>query len=182
MSEFKKSVTAWAPVRLMDGVAPVSGVVFGDVTCAVFKADGTQSVVTVGSGDWDEAVTGVLAGSGTYRLRLDAAHLSVSGFLIYVVSIPSPAVKFVGSVSVVDNLEVDTFDRMTRAMGLMHENSVLDQTVFDGQNNLTSSRLRIYDSKANAVAAGATGLLETYTITATHAGKLLQTYKVVLEP
>jgi hypothetical protein len=71
--------------------------------------------------------------------------------------------------------------KLTRALGLMHENSVLDQTVFDGQNNLTNARLRIYDSKANALLAGVTGLLHTYTISASYVGENVQTYTVVLE-
>ena len=38
--------------------------------------------------------------------------------------------------------------QLTRALGLMHENSVLDQTIYDSSNNLISGRLRIYNSKA----------------------------------
>jgi len=70
---------------------------------------------------------------------------------------------------------------LTRALGLMHENSVLDQTIFDGQNNMTNGRLRIYSSKANALLAGLTGLLETYTITASYIGDNVQNYTVVRE-
>lgn len=70
---------------------------------------------------------------------------------------------------------------LTRALGLMHENSVMDQTTFDPSNNLTSARLRLYNTKANAVAAGATGLLYTYTITASYTGENVQTYTVVRE-
>ncbi len=190
MIEIKRNTTAWVPVRLLDGATPVPGAGFGSVTCAVMKADGTESAVTVTNSDWDEATTGALSGSGTYRIRLDSSHLNVLGFLTYAVSVPSPAVTFVGSVSVVENiesdvvtlLENDVITMLTRALGLMHENSVLDNTTYDGQSNLSGGRLRIYDSKANATAAGATGLVSTYTITATHAGKLLQTYRVVLEP
>lgn len=72
--------------------------------------------------------------------------------------------------------------KLTRALGLMHENSVLDQTVFDGSNNLTNGRLRIYDTKANALLGGVTGVLFTYTITASYVGDNVQTYTVVLEP
>lgn len=72
--------------------------------------------------------------------------------------------------------------QLTRALGLMHENSVIDQTVFDGSNNLTAARMRTYDSKAHAQAAGATGLVATYTITATYTGSNVSTYNVVLEP
>lgn len=71
---------------------------------------------------------------------------------------------------------------LTRALGMMHENSVLDQTVFDGDNNLTAARFRIYSSKANAEAAGLTGLIATYTITASYTGGNLTNYTVVKEP
>jgi hypothetical protein len=72
--------------------------------------------------------------------------------------------------------------QLTRALGLMHENSVVDNTVFDGSNNLTAARMRIYNSKANAEAAGGAGLVATYTITATYIGSNIETYTVVLEP
>lgn len=72
--------------------------------------------------------------------------------------------------------------QLTRALGLMHENSVIDQTVFDGSNNLTAARMRTYDSKAHAIVAGLTGLVATYTITATYVGSNVSTYNVVIEP
>ncbi len=189
MLDIKRNTTAWVPVRLLDGAIPVAGVVFGDVQAAVFKADGVETAITVGSGDWDEATTGALSGTGSYRLRINSSHMDVLGFLIYVVAISSPATKFVGSIQVVENLESDTYSKINadiqpmlqRALGLMHENSVLDQTVFDG-NNLASARLRVYDTKANANSAGVTGLVGTYTVTAVYSGKFLQNYKVVREP
>ena len=46
-----------------------------------------------------------------------------------------------------------------RLLGLNHENAVLDQQVYDGARRLLSARLRAYNSRANAEAAGATGLL-----------------------
>lgn len=77
--------------------------------------------------------------------------------------------------------EADTVS-FTKLKGLMHENSVMDQTIFDGGNNLTSARFRIYNTKANALLAGAGGLQYTYTVTATYTGDNLLTYSVVLEP
>lgn len=46
-----------------------------------------------------------------------------------------------------------------RLLGLNHENSVLDQQTFDAGRRLVSARLRAYNSKANAEAAGVIGLL-----------------------
>ena len=92
-----------------------------------------------------------------------------------------------------DNLPVNTsatlqgmVDQLTRTLGLLHENSVLDSTVFDGDNNLLAGRLRIYDTKANAESAastspagGTTGLLATYNINADYTGGNLVKYTVV---
>lgn len=74
---------------------------------------------------------------------------------------------------------------LPRMLGMLHENSVLDQTSFDGNNNLTNGRLRLYNSKTNADAATAaspgpysTGLIAQYAIIATYTGTNLQTYEV----
>lgn len=78
-----------------------------------------------------------------------------------------------------DLIPSDFSDQLSRMLGQLHENSVLDTTTFDTNNNMTSGRLRLYSSKANAEAAGGTGLLATYTITATYSGVQLATYTVV---
>lgn len=76
-------------------------------------------------------------------------------------------------------------DSTLRLLGMLHENSVLDNTTFDTNNNLTYGRLRLYDSKANADAAQAaspavydTGKIAEYVITATYTGSNLNTYEV----
>jgi hypothetical protein len=44
--------------------------------------------------------------------------------------------------------------QLTRALGLLHENAVLDQTTYEsGTNNLLSGRIRVYDTQANAINA-----------------------------
>lgn len=184
MLELKKDTQVWVPVRLLDPTgAPVTGVVDTDVLCSVLKSDGTEVIQGVGVSTWFEATTGALAGTGTYRVRLSASIVNVPGFLTYAVQDSAvPPNVFVGVANIVENLEVDTYTLMLRGIGLMHENSVLDQTAYDGFNNLTAGRMRTYDTKANAQAAGATGLIATYTITATYVGKNVQEYKVVREP
>lgn len=74
---------------------------------------------------------------------------------------------------------------LPRVLGMLHENSVLDQTTFDVNNNLTAGRLRLYNSKTNADAAEAaspgtydTGKIAQYSISATYTGTNLQTYEV----
>lgn len=75
---------------------------------------------------------------------------------------------------------------MLRLAGMLHENSVLDGTSFDANNNLLTGRLRLYNSKANADAAVAiaypgvynTGKIGEYSILATYLGINLLTYEV----
>lgn len=52
---------------------------------------------------------------------------------------------------------------LQRIVGLMHENIYIDQPIYDGDNNLTSARLRIYSSAGNVGTSN--GVIGTYTIT-----------------
>lgn len=83
---------------------------------------------------------------------------------------------------------------MTRTLGMLHENSFLDNAVFDGNNNLNSARLRLFDTKAHANSAvaaaaisgadavgGANGLIAYYNIIATYTGVNMLTYRVTRE-
>jgi hypothetical protein len=65
--------------------------------------------------------------------------------------------------------------------GLMHDNAVLDSQTYDEQNNLETARLRSYDTRANAEAAGVTGLIHTFQFTAVYTSGLLSSYTVVRE-
>lgn len=55
-----------------------------------------------------------------------------------------------------------------RLLGLAHENAILDQQVYDNNRRLLSARLRAYNSKANAQAAGNDGLLFEWSIGASY--------------
>lgn len=55
-----------------------------------------------------------------------------------------------------------------RLLAMEHENTVLDQRVYDGAKRLLSSRLRGYNSATNAQAAGDTGLLFEWHLLATY--------------
>ncbi len=55
-----------------------------------------------------------------------------------------------------------------RLLGLNHENAVFDNQTYDGAKRLTGGRLRAYDSKANAIAAGVTGLLYEWNVVAAY--------------
>jgi hypothetical protein len=126
-----------------------------------------------------------IAGAAAFVPGTDDLH-SISGH----VSTFSPAdnAGIAAIKAKTDNLPVDTnavltgiAGQMTRALGMLHENSVLDQTSFDTNNNMTAARLRLYDSKAHAQAAGATGLIAQYAIVATYTGSILNNYTVTRE-
>lgn len=67
---------------------------------------------------------------------------------------------------------------------LVHDNSVVDNQSWHthaGADYLKGARIRHYDSKANAQAAGAIGLLYTFTIYAEYSGDRQILYRVVRE-
>jgi len=55
---------------------------------------------------------------------------------------------------------------LTRMVGLLQENYSVDQTVYDAQGNLTSSRIRLYDSSLNVGTNN--GVIATYNMIATY--------------
>ena len=68
-------------------------------------------------------------------------------------------------------------DYLVKAVGLLHENSVMDQTSYSS-GKLTGARIRLYDSKANALLASSTGKLYEYQVAATYSGGNLTSYTV----
>lgn len=63
---------------------------------------------------------------------------------------------------------------LTRALGLLHHNAILDNQIYDGNTQLTFARLRVFDTEAHvpAVPGGSEvlGLLHEYTIHAEYDG------------
>jgi hypothetical protein len=79
-----------------------------------------------------------------------------------------------------EQIEVSTTKTsILRILGLVHENSVIDQQVYDPEGHLTAARIRTYDSKANAQAAGLTGLRFQYTVQAEFTGGVLTKYQIL---
>lgn len=70
-----------------------------------------------------------------------------------------------------DLLRVD--DDLRRLLGLAGEHKIVDQQVFDANDQLTQARVRLFDSAANLPVnpggAETTGLVATYQVTATYA-------------
>lgn len=70
---------------------------------------------------------------------------------------------------VASSADMETIAELVRrSLGLMKENSFVDNTTYDTKGNLLSARIRIYDSAANANTHGATGLIGTYNYQATY--------------
>lgn len=70
---------------------------------------------------------------------------------------------------------------LLRILGMMHENAVYDQQVYDAGRNLTAGRVRCYKSKAAALAQDPAGLLFTYQLTAAYTNGNLSFYRITRE-
>jgi len=79
-----------------------------------------------------------------------------------------------------EDVDVSTLKaNIIRLLGLVQENTVIDNQVYDLQSNLTAARIRTYNSKTNALASGVTGLVASYGMTAAYSSGRLVDYKVV---
>jgi len=65
---------------------------------------------------------------------------------------------------------------LQKVLGLVQENFSVDQTTYDSNNNLTSSRVRIYND--NTSVGTSTNVLETYLMSATFNGMQMTSYKM----
>ena len=126
-----------------------------DTLSAPYVSDGVYSV------DWVPSVEGYF--TAIAQLYLDSAHTVDAGY------------EKQGELIDVSSVKIS----IARILGLHHDNAVVDQQTYDASNNMTSARVRTYDSRAHAIAGGVTGLLFQYSITAEYAGGLLANYKMV---
>lgn len=102
------------------------------------------------------------AGSVLWKFTLSATEMQAQEVVVQVVNAALEHQVFI--------VDTGVASQALRALGLAQENFFEDSFVYDGAGRLTSSRMRLYDTKANAEAHGVTGLLETYTVTATYDG------------
>lgn len=83
--------------------------------------------------------------------------------------------------------QAETFDvnsiktNLLRILALHNENSVIDQQVYNPDGNITSARIRCYDSKANALLASTAGLQFQYAMSASYAGTFLSNFTMTRE-
>lgn len=142
------------------------------------SAAGIANNSAIATAVWDKDVSGYVAAAEAGTLIKNTSSLATNIALVKAKTDNLPANTALVLQGIVDSL--------VRALGLMHENSLLDATSFDGDNNFLAGRLRIYDSKINTEAAAATspaagtvGLLGTYNISADYTGGNLVKYTVV---
>ena len=89
-----------------------------------------------------------------------------------------------------ETMDVNSFrTNILRILGLVHENSVVDQQSYDTDGNLVQARIRAYDSTANANNASAispaaynTGLRFTWQVDATYSLGSLVKYTITRLP
>jgi hypothetical protein len=134
---------------------PVTGLADGDFTKRLYDPSDAEvsSTVTV-------AITEL--GNGNYRAEFtpNAAgtwYLTVSNYPY----IPNGKG---GTIQVYDSDFDSISDQNRRILGLVHQNIVIDETVFDTWHNMESARVRIYVDSAK------TQLLATYRINCTTIG------------
>ena len=79
----------------------------------------------------------------------------------------------------------DSRTNILRLLGLVHENSVVDEHVYDSEGKLLNARIRTYDNAGNAAAAAAispapypTGLTFQYGMSAVYVSGLLDRYYI----
>jgi hypothetical protein len=84
-----------------------------------------------------------------------------------------------GYLRAAEDIEVSTEKaNISRILGLSQSNVVIDTQVYVG-TNLVSARIRTYDTKAHALAAGVLGLTGSYTMQASYSGIQLTSYSMV---
>ena len=138
--------------------APIIGLIDSDFTKSLYNPSAAEvsSVTTVtiselGNGDY--RATFIPDAKGTWYLVVKDNILDRSQG---------------GTIQVYDNTFDTLSDEHKRILGLIHENIYIDNTQFDANDNLFSSRLRIY---ANSGDVGTdSGVLATYEITAVTTG------------
>lgn len=175
----KQSIAASVVVYLKDSSNnPVTAVAFGSVTCYLTKNGGTPAAKTITALNWTQLDATNMP--GWYAIGLSTTDTNTVGFLGF-------CVRVSGAKNVDDIAEISAFttddlaSTLARSIGMLHENSYMDNIVTDSSNNLIAYRLRLYDSKANSITHTSTGLVASYAMTATFIGTNLKTYLVTRE-
>lgn len=127
----------------------------------------TLSLTHIDNGLYGASHTFLTAGHYTvvYQLFLDSGFTVPSDFDIQAETVEANSDK----------------TNILRLLGLTHDNVVIDNQTYNLQGNLLTSRVRQYETKAQAELAGTSGLLNTWSMTASFSGDKLQRYTMVRE-
>lgn len=182
--------------------APVGADISADLQGVVTTLDGAITAAVsnlkgAGNKDLTQVDTDVLAAETT----LDGAITASQGVVTAAVVASTTSIKGtpakdnaqlsteIAAVAVsAGNVPADLVARLdylaastARLLGLSKENSILKNTIFDTQGNLTQGDMAIFNSAADVNTPGATPLA-TYRITASWVGQQVQTYQMVKQP
>jgi len=170
------SVVGQFPIFDFDGYTKVSGQ-GGSVTSTVWRDSVVQGAVSV--------VITEIGSSGEYKYEFTP---STEGWWNMELFIDYNKDIQVFDFEVASGGMSEVYDLVRRALGLIHENIFVDETVFDADGQLVTCRTRLFDSQTNcdlATDGGAetTGLLATYSLTSTWEGlNKFKIFKQTLEP
>lgn len=151
------------------------GKIVGGLNGQPMKATGTAGDITVLESPVDGLAT--LKESGVSGLTAPESAALIGSYNNTVDLVTRLTVARAAALDDIDTLLVD----LTRALGLLNENAVQDQIVYNGNGNVETMRVRIYNSKDNAVTGGATGLIATYAVIATYAANEMTYYRMTLQ-
>jgi hypothetical protein len=146
-------------IRRLSGAVTLKDI---DNSETVVEADGSGGHVTID----------VSCSNGTLRIRGDMTYTDNSSGAVTIDDQRTWRGDFDST-----NVQID------RVLGLLHENSIVDNQAYDADDRLTSARLRVFDSAGNVPSSPGgsetTGLLFEYAVAAGYTVQgLLQEYKM----
>lgn len=153
-----------------ENYALISGLTESDFTWDIFDPDGNEV-----SGSITIVVSEL--GNGSYRSTFTIDDAGVYYFIIYNADY-FPWGK-AGSIRITTS-DMDVLDeKISRILGLTQENFYIDETVNDDEDNLLSSRIRIYNDASKVGTDD--GVIATYNMSAGYTGRVCEWYSMVKE-
>lgn len=165
----------------------LSATVTEPIPLQVLAADGRQDLfarirVYDSAGNLATSLSGTHLADGLYSATWTP---STEGFFSYIADLFFDGAFLVSAGYEKQGELIDVNSNKTnvlRLLGLAHENSVVDQQVYNSDGGLVSARIRSYDNKANAQLAALTGLRFTWSVYATYFEGNVSSYKILKEP
>jgi hypothetical protein len=145
MSEFPINVQIndVLSVFAFDGFTKVPGVNFADFDVIIWK----DSVDQTGH---SYSVSEIDAPTGDYRFAFTP---NTTGLWRAEARVAAYRNTWLGEYLVVEATSDEVYALVRRALGLIHENIFIDDTVYDANGQLTSGRVRLFDSNTDTDAA-----------------------------